>query len=164
MSASTFHFTLVSMTGRWGRAWKIRRAYRRGESQESAPKAKNVKQIWKLISFLIFMQTIFKLNLKSANTTRSSFFFFLKILFVYLTEIETAKERGMQAGGVREEETGFQQRSPMQGLIPECRDHPLSRRQTLNDWATQVSLGACFFLSHSPCLCSLSHWLSFSVK
>uniref|UniRef100_A0A452TA72 Large ribosomal subunit protein eL22 n=1 Tax=Ursus maritimus TaxID=29073 RepID=A0A452TA72_URSMA len=25
-------------------------------------------------------------------------------------------------------------------------------------------LGACFFLSHSPCLCSLSRWLSLSVK
>ena len=25
-------------------------------------------------------------------------------------------------------------------------------------------LGACFFLSHSPCLCSLSRWLSLSSK
>ena len=25
-------------------------------------------------------------------------------------------------------------------------------------------LGACFFLSHSPCLCSLSHWLSLSLS
>ena len=26
------------------------------------------------------------------------------------------------------------------------------------------SLGACFFLSHSPCWCGLSHWLSLSLS
>ena len=46
------------------------------------------------------MQTIFKLNLKSANKTRTSFFkIFLKILFFYLTEIETSSERGNTSRG-----------------------------------------------------------------
>ena len=48
-------------------------------------------------------------------------FFFLKILFIYVTEteIETASERGNTAGGVGEEEAGSQQRSLMWGSIPE---------------------------------------------
>ena len=39
-----------------------------------------------------------------------------------------------------EEEAGSQQRSLMRGSIPECRDHALSRRQMLNDCATQGPL------------------------
>ena len=38
-----------------------------------------------------------------------------------------------------------------QGVIPAFWDR--ARRQA-------PPLGACFFLSHSPCLCSLSRWLS----
>ena len=34
------------------------------------------------------------------------FYFFLKILFIYSTEIETASERGKQAGREGEEEAG----------------------------------------------------------
>ena len=56
---------------------------------------------------------------------------------MYLTEIETASERGSTSRGVREEEAGSQPRSLMQGSIPEHGDHALSQRQT-NDWATQV--------------------------
>ena len=54
-----------------------------------------------------------------------------KILHIYLTEGQQARE-GTQAGGVEEEEAGSHQRSLMRGLIPEHRDHVLSRRQTLN--------------------------------
>uniref|UniRef100_A0A452VE81 Immunity related GTPase cinema n=1 Tax=Ursus maritimus TaxID=29073 RepID=A0A452VE81_URSMA len=53
-------------------------------------------------------------------------------------ERQAARE-GTQAGGVGEGEAGFQQRSLMWGSIPECRDHALSQRQTLNDCATQAS-------------------------
>ena len=38
-----------------------------------------------------------------------------------------------------------------QGMIPESWDRAPHRASLL---------GACFFLSHCPCLCSLSHWLS----
>ena len=45
--------------------------------------------------------------------------FFLKILFIYSTEIETASERGNTAGGVGEEEAGSQGNSePDVGLDP----------------------------------------------
>uniref|UniRef100_A0A452RTT3 Sperm associated antigen 9 n=1 Tax=Ursus americanus TaxID=9643 RepID=A0A452RTT3_URSAM len=49
-------------------------------------------------------------------------FFFLKILFIYLTERQPARE-GTPAWGVGEEEAGSQWRSLMQGSIPERRDH-----------------------------------------
>ena len=65
---------------------------------------------------------------------------FFKILFIYLIEIETASERGNTSRGRGEEEAGSQQRSPMWDSIPERRDHGLSRRQTLNDCATQAPL------------------------
>ena len=42
--------------------------------------------------------------------------------------------------GVGEEEAGSQRRSAMWDSIPERRDHALSRRQTLNDCATQAPL------------------------
>ena len=41
-----------------------------------------------------------------------------------------------------------------QGAIPALRDQAPHQAPLL---------GACFFLFHSPCLCSLSHWLSFSL-
>ena len=45
-------------------------------------------------------------------------FFFFKILFIYLTETETARA-GTQAGGVREGEAGFPlSRQPDAGLDP----------------------------------------------
>jgi len=45
-------------------------------------------------------------------------FFFLKILFIYLTERDTARE-GTQARGVGEGEAGFlQRREPDAGLDP----------------------------------------------
>jgi len=59
--------------------------------------------------------------------------FFLKILFIYLTERDTARE-GTQAGGVGEGEAGFPlSREPNAGLDPRTWDHDLSRRQKLND-------------------------------
>ena len=64
--------------------------------------------------------------------------FFLKILFIYLTEIETAAREGIQAGGVGEEEAGSQQRSLMWGSIPQHGDHVLGRRQTFNHCAMQM--------------------------
>ena len=63
-------------------------------------------------------------------------FFFLRF-DLFDTEREPGRE-GTQAGGVGEEEAGSQRRSPMWGSIPECRDHALSRRQTLNNCGTQV--------------------------
>ena len=45
--------------------------------------------------------------------TLKMYFIFFKILFIYLTERDTARE-GTQAGRVGEGEAG----SPMQGLIP----------------------------------------------
>ena len=64
-------------------------------------------------------------------------FFFFKILFIYLTERQAARE-GTQEVGVGEEEAGSQWRSLMWGSIPECQDHALSLRQMLNDCATQA--------------------------
>ena len=54
------------------------------------------------------------------------FFFFKKILFIYLTEIETANERGNTSRGRGEEEAGSQQKSLMWGSIPGLWDHALS--------------------------------------
>ena len=60
------------------------------------------------------------------------FLFFFKLLFIYLTERDTARE-GTQAGEVGEGEAGFPlSREPDVGLIPAPWDHDLSRRQTLN--------------------------------
>ena len=60
-------------------------------------------------------------------------FIFKKILFIYLTERDTARE-GTQAGGVGGGEAGFPlSREPDAGSVPGPQDHDLSRRQTLND-------------------------------
>jgi len=59
--------------------------------------------------------TLPRLNSKPPS---SSFFFFLKILFIYLTEREIARA-GTQAGGVGEGEAGFLlSREPDVGLDP----------------------------------------------
>ena len=58
--------------------------------------------------------------------------------FIYLCGIEPTSERGNTSRGVGEEETGSQQRSPMGDSFPELWDHALSRRQALNDCATQA--------------------------
>ena len=63
------------------------------------------------VQFVIFNQSIY----------------LLKALFIYLTEIDTARE-GTQAGGVGEGEAGFLlSREP----DPRPRDHDLRGRQTL---------------------------------
>ena len=71
--------------------------------------------------------------------------FFLKILFIYLTEIETAREKGNTSRGsgrgrsrllAEESDVGLDPRTP--GV-----DHALSRRQTLNDCATQAPQERC---------------------
>ena len=81
-------------------------------------------------------ETIYRNRDMTGNAMDSSpsafYLFFLKILFIYLTEIETASE-GTQAGGVGEEESDSQWRSLMWGSIQGLRNHALSRRQTLND-------------------------------
>ena len=58
--------------------------------------------------------------------------------FIYFCGRETTRERGNRSRGVVEEEAGSQQRSLMRDSFPECRDHALSRRQVLNDCATQA--------------------------
>ncbi|XP_034520683.1 mediator of RNA polymerase II transcription subunit 22 isoform X2 [Ailuropoda melanoleuca] len=58
----------------------------------------------------------------------------------YYSSRETASERRNTSRGVGEEEAGSQRRSPMWDSIPQRRDHALSRRQTLNDCATQAPL------------------------
>ena len=57
-------------------------------------------------------------NKQRKKRDKKSGFFFLKILFIYSTEIETASEEGTQVGGVGEEDTGSQWRSLMWGSIP----------------------------------------------
>ena len=74
------------------------------------------------------------------------FFFFKKILFIFLTEIETASERGNTSRGSGEEEAGSQQRSLMWGSIPRLWDHALCRRQTLKCCATQVPPSLCLLI------------------
>ena len=71
------------------------------------------------------------------NLQSELFFFFFKILFIYVTESQQERE---YSRGVGVEKAGSQQRSPMWDSIPEHRDHALSRRQTLNDCATQAPL------------------------
>ena len=62
------------------------------------------------------------------------FFSFLKILFIYLTERETAREREHKQGEwERKKQAHSRAGSLMQGSIPGPQDHALSRRQTLND-------------------------------
>jgi len=61
--------------------------------------------------------------------------FFLKILFIYLTERDTARE-GTQAGEWdREKQASHiaESQVPMLGWIPGFWDHVLSRRQMLKD-------------------------------
>ena len=60
--------------------------------------------------------------------------------------------------GVGGEEAGSQWRSLMWDSIPEGRDHPLSRRQTLNRCATQVPL-LWFWLYSNSCLKALTHFV-----
>ena len=71
--------------------------------------------------------------------------------FIYLFMRDTERGRDTVRGRSRLSAGG-----PMQDLIPGPRDHDLSPRQTLNHWATQVSL-AVFILNsvcfrHSQCL------------
>ena len=62
----------------------------------------------------------------------------LKTLFIYLRERQAVSKKGNTSRGVGEEEAVSQQRSPMRDSFPELWDHALSRRQALNDCATQV--------------------------
>ena len=75
-----------------------------------------------------------------------SVFIFFKIVFIDLTEIETASERGNSSRGSGEEEAGSQQRSLMWGSIPRLWDHALCRRQTLKCCATQVPPSLCLLI------------------
>ena len=61
--------------------------------------------------------------------------FFFKILFIY--SWKTHREKGRDTGRGRSK---FHSQSPLWDPIPGPRDHALSQRQTLNRWATQVSL------------------------
>ena len=58
--------------------------------------------------------------------------------FIYLCGRETTSERGNPSRGVGEEKAGSQRRSLMRDSFPEHWDHALSRRQALNDCATQT--------------------------
>ena len=68
------------------------------------------------------------------------YFLFLKILFIYLTEIETASDRGNTSRGSGRRRSSLPAKSPMQAWIAGPWDHALSRRQTLNRCATQAPL------------------------
>ena len=68
------------------------------------------------------------------------FNFFFKILFIY--SWETEREAKTQAEG----KAGSPMTSLMWDLIPGPQGHALSRRQTLNHWATQASPDLDFYL------------------
>ena len=78
-------------------------------------------------------------------------FFFKDFIYLFERERETVSKKGKSSRGVGEEEAGSQQRSPMRDSFPECWDHALSRRQALNDCATQV-LRVVGFLIFQPAL------------
>ena len=67
------------------------------------------------------------------------FNFLKKILFICSWETERCRDTGRW-------ENRLPAGSPMRDLIPEPQDHNLSQRQTLNHWATRVSLDLVFFL------------------
>ena len=67
---------------------------------------------------------------------RDAGFFFKD--FIYLCGRETTSEKGNTSRRVEEQEAGAKRRSPMRDSFPERWDHALSRRQALNDCATQV--------------------------
>ena len=68
-----------------------------------------------------------------------------------MTERQPAREGAQQ--GVGEEEAGSQQRSPMRDSIPERQDHALSRRQMLNNCATQAPLNKTIFDAYHVLSC-----------
>ena len=65
-------------------------------------------------------------------------FFFKDCIYLFERERQTVSEKGNPSRGVGEEEAGSQRRSPMRASFPERWDHALSRRQALNDCATQA--------------------------
>ena len=69
----------------------------------------------------------------NAYQNTNSIFFLKKRLYLFIRERERQSAReGTQAEGAGEEEAGSQKKSLTWGLIPEFRDHGLSRRQALN--------------------------------
>ena len=70
-----------------------------------------------------------------------SYFFFKDFIYLFDRDRDSQRERGHKQGKwERKKQVPRKAWSPMWGSIPEPRNHALSQRQTLNDWATQVPL------------------------
>ena len=67
---------------------------------------------------------------------------FLKIFYLFIHERHN-RERGRETGRGRSRLHAW---SLMRDSIPELLDHALSQKQTLNHWATQVSLNMRYLL------------------
>lgn len=84
---------------------------------------------------------------QTGGTGGTNRYYFLKMLFIYLTERKSARE-GTQAGGMREGEAGFHWAgSPTLAWIPGPWGHDPNWIQILNDWATQAPLTSGFLIN-----------------
>ena len=72
-------------------------------------------------------------KIKVFKLKKDIYLFFLKILFIYSTEIETARERGNTSRGGGRGRSRLIAEEPDVGLDPRTPDHTLSQRQMLND-------------------------------